>query len=423
MPTVHLIDHRAGFVRRLFVLGRSTGLALAVLVMVAVGFPLQNADAVLISTGDGTGNTTAPSNDPGFSNVGVVNGLSGVYVRNGWVLTANHVGEHPIVLDGVSWEPLVGSKVRILNADGTGADLIAFKLREKPGLPDLLLASSAPSLNDSVILVGNGFDRDSALTWSGIDGWNWANTKSIRWGTNDISEMTFVPELNTQAIGTSFDERRGGPPGLHEADVVNGDSGGAVFRGSGGSAELVGILFARSSFVDQPARTSLYGNHGYASDLYHYRASLLAIIDRPDCDDGLDDDLDGLADYPADPGCSSPTDTDEREPTLACDNGLDDDGDGLIDLADVGCSGPGDTSERGAPYACDNGVDDDLDSLVDYPNDPECLHPTGMSEVPEPGFALLIGIGGATASALTRRRDRHRRLSRRPSSLERTNHR
>jgi hypothetical protein len=84
MPTVHLIDHRAGFVRRLFVLGRSTGLALAVLVMVAVGFPLQNADAVLISTGDGTGNTTAPSNDPGFSNVGVVNGLSGVYVRNGW---------------------------------------------------------------------------------------------------------------------------------------------------------------------------------------------------------------------------------------------------------------------------------------------------------------------------------------------------
>ena len=32
-----------------------------------------------------------PAADPGFANVGVINQLSGVYVRNGWVLTANHV--------------------------------------------------------------------------------------------------------------------------------------------------------------------------------------------------------------------------------------------------------------------------------------------------------------------------------------------
>lgn len=58
--------------------------------------------AALISTGDGSGNTTPPSADPGFANVGDVNGLSGVYVRNGWVLTANHVGENPIILGGVT---------------------------------------------------------------------------------------------------------------------------------------------------------------------------------------------------------------------------------------------------------------------------------------------------------------------------------
>ena len=57
-----------------------------------------DAAPVLIATGDGTGNTEAPAADPGFGNVGIVNSLSGVYVGNGWVLTANHVGEHPIEL-------------------------------------------------------------------------------------------------------------------------------------------------------------------------------------------------------------------------------------------------------------------------------------------------------------------------------------
>jgi hypothetical protein len=49
--------------------------------------------AVLISSDDGTGNTTAPASDPGWSNVGDRGGLSAVYVGNGWVLSAGHVGE------------------------------------------------------------------------------------------------------------------------------------------------------------------------------------------------------------------------------------------------------------------------------------------------------------------------------------------
>jgi len=51
------------------------------------------------------------------------------------------------------------------------------------------------------------------------------------------------------------------------------------------------------------------------------------------CNDGLDNDGDGLIDYPFDPGCYSLTDLDEANPlpTVACNDGLDNDGDGLID--------------------------------------------------------------------------------------------
>ncbi len=48
------------------------------------------------------------------------------------------------------------------------------------------------------------------------------------------------------------------------------------------------------------------------------------------CADGLDNDFDGEVDHPADPGCSSADDPNERS-DLQCDNGVDDDVDGQID--------------------------------------------------------------------------------------------
>lgn len=69
----------------------------------------------------------------------------------------------------------------------------------------------------------------------------------------------------------------------------------------------------------------------------------------PACSNGKDDDGDGKVDYPADPGCSSATDTDETDPAPpapACSNGKDDDGDGKIDYpADPGCTSATDTDE------------------------------------------------------------------------------
>lgn len=87
----------------------------------------------------------------------------------------------------------------------------------------------------------------------------------------------------------------------------------------------------------------------------------------PQCSDGLDNDGDGLIDYPLDPGCDDAQDNDEADdqggdgPPIVfteCNDGLDNDGDGLIDhwsvtpdgeTPDDGCSSPEDDSERYDP--------------------------------------------------------------------------
>jgi hypothetical protein len=98
------------------------------------------------------------------------------------------------------------------------------------------------------------------------------------------------------------------------------------------------------------------------------------------CSNGKDDDGDGLADYPADPGCISAVDNSEDNPTSTtyiCSDGIDNDADGLIDYpADPGCSSSTDNSEQNVPlqvFICSNGKDDDGDGLIDYPADPGCV--------------------------------------------------
>ena len=333
-----------------------------------------------------------------------MNGLSAVYARNGWVLTANHVGLGSFWLNNVTYQAVPGSLVRFDNTNGTLADLIAFKLTTRPPLTDITIADAAPTVNTLVTVIGYGADRGTATSWMGVNGWTWSGSRSMRWGTNRIASVGDVA-LDTQTFRIIFDDIPNPPPGQHEADIVFGDSGGGAFTGSGASAKLVGILFAHASFVGQPASTSLYGNAGLISDLFAYRSDILATIDRPDCNDGLDEDGDGMVDFPADPGCSSASDSSERSSALVCDNGIDDDLDGLTDYPnDPGCLIGADISERGAAFQCDNGLDDDLDARTDFPNDPGCLHPTNPIEAPEPGALGLLGSGVLALAVFAPRR-------------------
>jgi hypothetical protein len=71
----------------------------------------------------------------------------------------------------------------------------------------------------------------------------------------------------------------------------------------------------------------------------------------PYCADGLDNDGDGLIDFPEEPGCESELDHDEQDGCPGpgcpqCADGLDNDGDGLTDWPqDPGCGGAGDDLE------------------------------------------------------------------------------
>ncbi|MEZ4432347.1 MAG: hypothetical protein R3F65_08030 [bacterium] len=95
----------------------------------------------------------------------------------------------------------------------------------------------------------------------------------------------------------------------------------------------------------------------------------------PECDDGRDNDGDGLIDG-QDPACVDPSGDDESAdpPPPQCRNGEDDDGDGLVDLADRGCGSALDDDESDDPAlpACSNGEDDDDDGFTDFPDDPGC---------------------------------------------------
>lgn len=72
-----------------------------------------------------------------------------------------------------------------------------------------------------------------------------------------------------------------------------------------------------------------------------------------ECNDGVDNDGDGLVDYPNDPGCSSEIDDDEEE---------------ISPPAYV------------ARYACNDEIDNDQDGLIDYPDDHGCSSSTDNDE-------------------------------------------
>jgi hypothetical protein len=105
-------------------------------------------------------------------------------------------------------------------------------------------------------------------------------------------------------------------------------------------------------------------------------------VPRPECSDGVDNDGDGLIDYPQDTGCDSADDLSERSPLRPCDDGVDNDGDGLVDVwVDPGCSSALDNSEHSPALPCDDGIDNDGDGAIDTA-DLGCRNPSFVSESP-----------------------------------------
>jgi formylglycine-generating enzyme required for sulfatase activity len=123
-------------------------------------------------------------------------------------------------------------------------------------------------------------------------------------------------------------------------------------------------------------------HRGSATPIFEFRYTGFRVARIGECDDGLDNDGDGLTDYVGgDPGCADADDLFENDPTLPCDDGADNDGDGRIDFDPVTFANPGDEttppSGSGDPGCgnptsptenpqCQDGFNNDL--AQDYPN-------------------------------------------------------
>jgi len=94
---------------------------------------------------------------------------------------------------------------------------------------------------------------------------------------------------------------------------------------------------------------------------------ILVVVGPEICDDGIDNDLDGLIDC-FDPDCNGSPNCFEGD-SVTCSDGIDNDGDGATDCADPDCSGIG----LCGPEICDDGFDNDGDGLVDCLDIADCL--------------------------------------------------
>ncbi|MEC8330652.1 MAG: hypothetical protein VXZ45_05930 [Verrucomicrobiota bacterium] len=254
--------------------------------LIIIGYLITAKLFAVVNVNLPSGNTSAPTglsgqpSDPGFANVGQVNGSTGVYLSDGWVLTANHVGAGAFVSNGQSYGYNGVDSYQI-----NGTDLRLFKLSTFPVLPSLNLATSSPSVGSAVVMIGAGRTAQDSLTNWYVDAdtstWTWSedqfvgadyifsgfvtdSSKSVRWGTNTISGFTTL--YNSPAFYTYFSNTN---PTSYEAQAVRHDSGGAIFTQNGTNWELAGTIVAVQPFNGQPGgvNNAIFGNYTIAIDL------------------------------------------------------------------------------------------------------------------------------------------------------------
>ncbi len=282
--------------------------------------------AVLVTSEPGT--ASAPPDDPGWAHLGTrtgtnpagqaANGLTLIYMGHGWVLTAKHVGEADLLLGGQIYPRVPGSASTFTSDNGQQPDLLAFRVSgnpELPNLPALEIRDVSMAIGDDVVMIGRGQNRGAATQWFGPDlamhyGWLWAPGAAMRWGTNRVTDLEMDPADTTHSIVFDFTEPGEPEATANEGQAVLGDSGGAIFTKSGSTWELAGVLFSAAQFEGQNPASSLDGNLSLAADLSYYRSQILPIV-RPECSDEVDNNANGLIDYPADWGCPSPSDDSE----------------------------------------------------------------------------------------------------------------
>ncbi|HHT9127081.1 MAG TPA: hypothetical protein ACFYD6_14890, partial [Candidatus Brocadiia bacterium] len=140
-------------------------------------------------------------------------------------------------------------------------------------------------------------------------------------------------------------------------------NGGEVGPGKGGYAELsVKVKSGAANGTEIINYSTVYFPSVPEETRTNAIVSIIPLIEV--CDDGIDNDEDGLTDC-EDPECSG------QACEEVCDDGMDNDGDSFVDCADTDCPP--------CPEDCDDGLDNDRDELVDC-DDPDCDCPEDCTD-------------------------------------------
>ena len=196
----------------------------------------------------------------GWSYVGSMNGASGVYLGNGWVLTAGHVGSGNFTLGGNTYNYAGYSYTGFTyTTNGTNypVDLNLFQIctTSTTGntitLPKITISTRSPSLNSQVVMIGYG-------------GGNKA------WGANNVGRT----DLNVSVGGYPYEskdfETVYSIAQTNYAFFIDGDSGGATFLYTNSQWQLAGINEA----VDPTTSNS------YMVQLSSYATVISSVISR-----------------------------------------------------------------------------------------------------------------------------------------------
>jgi hypothetical protein len=239
---------------------RSVKLLVACVVLPLCCIPSAKALLVVGDSGGGSTYTDGAGAGAGWDYVGNLIGSSPSsvsYVSNGWFVTANHVwtsdvvgkSEESLTLGGSTYTININSYTSITDTSGTAADLCMFRVNGFVGLPEgKAVMESTPLWNDSLRLIGNGYDNDvnTGLTWGNATPY-YTQSKG--------SYSTLTPTVGTTVGYLAIYD--GETPGSAYGQTY--DSGGGVFVDD----QLAGIMFSIGSYggedVTVVADFSVYG--------------------------------------------------------------------------------------------------------------------------------------------------------------------
>ena len=176
--------------------------------------------------------SSPPANGAPWDNVLNMNGASGVYIGEGWMLSAEHVFDdnpNPFVVHNSTTYLADLTKTYVLenpaNFPGLGltaaSDVVLFRLQSAIlGLPTISLGSASSNLNITMIGFGGGKSWGTNNVQSGLT--------NLDWSENDFLAFSTDYDTATQSEGQG----------------IVGDSGGGAFASQSGAWKLVGIMNA-----------------------------------------------------------------------------------------------------------------------------------------------------------------------------------